>query len=48
MLPERSVLIEQKLIKNAYVEKVKMRHFEWFSNIVILAEAEVGSLALLS
>ena len=31
MLPDRSILIEQKLVENA---KIQMRHFEQFSHIV--------------
>ena len=34
MLPDRSVLIGQKLAKNAKIEKNQMRHFGRFSNNV--------------
>ena len=35
-LPDRSLLIEQKLVENAKIteKKIKMRHFEIFSNNV--------------
>ena len=33
-LPDRSVLIGQKLEENAKMPKVEMRHFEGFSNNV--------------
>ena len=35
VLPDRSIFIEQKLVENAKIEKLQMRHFEWFSNILI-------------
>ena len=35
VLPDRSVLIGQKLVENA---KIQMRHFEWFSNNVKMVE----------
>ena len=34
VLPERSLLIEQKLVENAKIQKLEMRHFWWFSNTV--------------
>ena len=34
MLPDRSILIGQKLVENA---KIKMRHFEEFSNNVYVS-----------
>ena len=34
MLPDRSVLIGQKLVENAKIAKIQMRHFESFSNNV--------------
>ena len=34
VLPDMSILVEQKLVENAKIEKLKMRHFEWFSNTV--------------
>ena len=34
VLPDRSVLIGQKLVVNAKIAKIQMRHFGWFSNIV--------------
>ena len=36
MLPDRSVLIGQKLVENA---KIQMRHFGWFSNTVVRYES---------
>ena len=36
VLPDMSILIGQKLMKNANIEKFKMRHFGWFSPTVIL------------
>ena len=36
MLPDRSVLIGQKLVENAKIEKNQMRHFGLFSNTVVL------------
>ena len=33
-LPDRSVMIGQKLVENAKMPKVEMRHFEGFSNNV--------------
>ena len=38
VLPDRSVLIGQKLVENAKMPKIQMRHFEWFSNNVMLLE----------
>ena len=34
VLPDRSIVIGQKLLKNAKIQNSKMRHFELFSNIV--------------
>ena len=34
VLPDRSLLIGQKLLENAKNWKIQMRHFECFSNIV--------------
>ena len=34
VLPDRSIVRGQKLLKNAKIQKSKMRHFELFSNIV--------------
>ena len=34
VLPDRSLLIRQKLPKNAKIRKLKMRHFKEFSNTV--------------
>ena len=34
VLPDRSLLIGQKLVENAKIEKNQVRHFEWFSNNV--------------
>ena len=34
VLPDRSILIRQKLVENAKKWKVQMRHFGWFSNTV--------------
>ena len=36
MLPDRSLLIWQKLMENAKIEKLEMRLFGWFSNTVLL------------
>ena len=33
-LPDRSVLICQKLVENTKTKKIQMRHFGWFSNTV--------------
>ena len=30
VLPDRSVLIGQKLVENAKIQKIQMRHFEQF------------------
>ena len=40
VLPDRSVSIGQKLVKNAKIGKLKMRHFEEFSNTVECKEME--------
>ena len=44
MLPDRSVLIGQKLVEKAKIQKIQMRHFGWFSNTVPV----LGSLKLQS
>ena len=36
VLPDRSILIRQKLMENAKIEKLEMRLFGWFSNTVLL------------
>ena len=36
VLPERSTLIWQKIGQNTKFQKIQMRHFWWFSNIVCL------------
>ena len=33
-LPDRSIFLEQKLLENAKIANIQMRHFEEFSNIV--------------
>ena len=35
-LPDRSLLIGQKLVENTKMPKIQMRHFGWFSNTVKL------------
>ena len=35
VLPDKSVSIGQKLVENAKMPKIQMRHFRWFSNTVI-------------
>ena len=39
MLPDRSILIGQKLVENAKIQIIEMRHFEKFSNNVDSAES---------
>ena len=34
MLPDKSLLIGQKLLENSELSKIQMRHFEYFSNTV--------------
>ena len=34
VLPDRAILIGQKLVQNAKIEKIHMRHFGWFSTNV--------------
>ena len=39
VLPDRSLLIRQKVVENAKVEKIEMRHFQSFSNTVVVLSA---------
>ena len=47
MLPDRSLLIGQKIVENVKIEKFKMRHFEQFSNIVPLLNKDKDNERLL-
>ena len=42
VLPDRSILIGQKLVEKSHKSKIQMRHFDWFSNNVGINEKWVG------
>ena len=44
VLPDRSILVGQKLAENAKILKFQMRHFEWFSNNVLVLVKNVLEL----
>ena len=44
VLPDMSVLIRQKLAENAKIQKFQMRHFEWFSNNMLVLVKNVLEL----
>ena len=39
VLQDKSLLIRQKVVENAKVEKIEMRHFQSFSNTVLVLPA---------
>ena len=42
VLPDRSILIGQKLVEKSHKSKIQMRHFDLFSNNVGINEKWVG------